>query len=195
MAFIVVNVKLPSSFSAKSTGLLILFIIACAGLIGIAARGNCHNVKKWEMILYYLLNIVFVILIMYCAFELNDMAADVAVDKIPYEKGTEEYNYAYDDIDYDGLSSSFAFVIFGMLGIVLATIFAIVGIIKTCASKVEIVEQNQVVLSGENVLEQSNVKITNNSHDNMKANYCSNCGQKLRMLNFVSIVEKKLNNG
>lgn len=179
MAFILINLQIPSSFTGKSIGLLVLNIISCVGLIAIAIRMNCNNVKRWEMILYYLLNIVFVFSIFISSIELSDIAEDVAISKISYAKGTEEYHNACEDIELDALSSMFAFVIFGVLGIITSIIFAIIGIIKTFVQKAESLNK-QTVLNNSSAMQSVDNEISSNlSSKNVKSNYCSNCGKQI----------------
>lgn len=179
MAFIIINLYLPSSFTGKSTLLLILTIIACVGLVAIAIRFNFNNVKRWEVILYYILNIVFTIIIMSCVIELSDIAVDVARDKIPYAKGTTEYYDACEDIDSDALSSMFAFVIFGILGIIASIIFAIIGTIKTFVQKGENLDKQIVLNNGTSIKNNDNEIDSNSSLNNIKSNYCSYCGKQV----------------
>ncbi|MBQ7880768.1 MAG: zinc ribbon domain-containing protein [Clostridia bacterium] len=183
MVFYLMNLELPKSFSGKSIALLALTIISCVGLVAIMDRVNCKNVRRWEMILYYVLNIVFVWIIVICVMDLADIACDVARDNIPYADGTEEYYNAYDEIDMMGLTTAFKFVLLGIPSIVMTIVFAIVGIIQTLIQKPENessealdIEHSQLISN--DAKEEQSTNDTNLSKD-IKVNYCSYCGNKV----------------
>ncbi|MBQ7797878.1 MAG: zinc ribbon domain-containing protein [Clostridia bacterium] len=175
MALYLLNLELPSNFNGKSIMLLVLTIISCVGLLWIIIRVNCKNVRRWEMVLYYALNIIFVILIVYCVLQLSYIAADVARDNIPYAEGTEEYYNAYDDAEGIDLSAAFAFILLGIPSIIMTIIFAIVGITLTCTqgnSTVQPIQANSTIVEP-----QQNASV--NTANTTRLNYCKYCGKKV----------------
>lgn len=184
MVFYLINLQLPKSFNSKSISLLILTIISCVGLVAIAVRVNCKNVRRWEMILYYILNVVFVYIIVHNVLELAYIAEDIQIDSIPYADGTEEYYNAYDEADDIGLIAGFMFVLLGIPSIIMTIIFAIVGIIQTCIQKNEIASNETLfeVKSNQSLAKDVEIKQQNESNtpqyvQHEKANFCSHCGK------------------
>lgn len=186
---ILLNLYLPSSFTAKSITLLILNIFAFIGLVAIAIRVNSRNVRKWEMVLYYLLNIVFVVVIVATSISLSTIAVDVRRHNIPYAPQTDDYLNAYDNIEGDALSITFLAIIFGFISFNIALISGIIGIIKIFVSK----NKNKENVST-NIKE---IEIDNVEQHKHKAQeiYCSYCGKLLDGdAIFCKYCGKKLNN-
>ena len=161
--------QLPSKFSNKSTKLLIMLILACMGLLYIMVRVCFKNVKKWEMVLYYVLNVLFVFTIVYCMVKLGEIAVDVARDTIPYEPNTPEYDNAYEDSEAIGLTNGFTFVLFGIPTCITTFIFMIIGIVLTCVQKEETIQT--IKFQRTEPLEDKSINGT--------PNYCMNCGKKI----------------
>lgn len=195
MVFYLMHLRVPKSFNSQATYWLIFTIISCVGLIAIALRVNCKNVKRWEMVLYYLLNVVFVYIIVHGVMELCYITVDIKRANIPYDTGTEEYYNAYDNIEEIGLIAGFKFVLCGIPSIIMTVIFTIIGIIQTCIqsqnSNTLKVEDNQVLTSDLNNIEHN--KKDNKNIQTIKANYCSYCGQKINSdANFCKYCGKEI---
>ena len=160
--------QLPADFSSESTRLLMLLILSCVGLLYIMVRVCFKNVKKWEMVLYYVLNVLFVFTIVYCTVTLGEIAVDVARDTIPFEANTPEYENAYEDAEAMGLTNGFTFVLFGIPTCITTFIFMIIGIVLTCVQKEETIQT--INFQRTELLEDKSIKAA--------SNYCMSCGKK-----------------
>lgn len=199
IVFYLMHLQLPKSFNSKSISLLILIMVSCVGLVSIAVRINCQNVRRWEMVVYYLLNIVFVWIIVYSVMELCYIAEQVEIDNIPYTNGTDEYYNAYDNAEEIGWIASFMFVLWGIPSIIMTIIFAIIGIIQTCIQKPQ-AESEELLSVEDNLNAISDLKQeprdkhnNTNLNKDIKINYCSYCGQKVDIdANFCKYCGKEI---
>jgi len=173
MGFIV-----PGGWNAKSIAMLIFTIVSCAGLIFIIVRVSKDNVKRWEMLLYNILNVIFMIIIINCIREL-------AFEAMDYNKSIATNDDAYDDAEGIGLSAMFRFILFGIPSIIITTIFSIIGIIMTFVKNGKEVIPNgiQQTEMHTNNIKSSEIQINNvqpiNTDSNENLEYCRYCGKRI----------------
>ena len=106
-AFNFTGLSLPSDYTNKTSLMLAGLIVSCVGLVYIMVRVCMGNVKRWEMVLYNILNLIFVYVIITSIKEL-------AYARARLDRSNALNNEAYDDAEGIGLSASFMFVLFGI---------------------------------------------------------------------------------
>ena len=159
------NLDLPSeSYSGRAILLIFGLIISCAILIYIMIRVCFKNVKKWEMILYNVLNLICVYLIIYCIREL-------AFEKVDWLREHAINDEAYDDAEGVGLSAMFAFVLLGMPTFIMTLVFTIIGIVMTCIKKEPVTK----AMTDETEIVQS-THTSQKINNNQIIRFCRNCG-------------------
>ncbi len=182
-AFNFTGLALPSTYSNKSTLMLTGLIVSCVGLVYIMVRVCMGNVKRWEMILYNILNLVFVYIIINSIRELSYARARL-------DRSNAIDDDAYDDAEGIGLSAAFMFVLFGIPCIVMTLIFTIIGLVRTCVNKET---TTQVVASVPQATARpinANTVAPNNAGQLM---YCRHCGQQIAVdANFCKYCGKQL---
>lgn len=168
-AFNFTGLSLPSTYSNKSILMLTGLIVSCVGLVYIMIRVCMGNVKRWEMILYNILNFVFVYIIITSVREL-------AYARARLDRSNSLTDEAYDDAEGIGLSAAFMFVLFGIPCIIMTLIFSIIGLVRTCVNKQT---SAQVVASVPQATAgpiNQNTAVQNNAGQLM---YCRHCGQQI----------------
>lgn len=172
LIYLICLLDLPKQFNARASALMVMVIISFIGLIYILIRNCCNNVKKWEVILYYILNIIFMIVITYAVMELTCIKSEMLENNNPYNQDTQlEQWYNFDeDAEYIGLGAMLGFFLLGIPFILATIIFSIIGIVKSNKSQVE--TANIHITEG---LEKEG-KVLNK---NIKTIYCSYCGKMI----------------
>ena len=157
---------------------LTLLAISYVGLVYIMVRVCFKNVKKWEIVLYNVLNVVFVILIYVQIFELLGEIQDIFQDHNPYDSKTQWDNFINYDEEYEyiALPAAFALFIYGIPNAIMTLVFAILSIVFAFKKKTE----NQVVTTQKEST-QSGVMLNMNkpqATQNKEIRFCAHCGKE-----------------
>ena len=163
MVLNLLSLNVPDGYTARAVFLALVLAISCATLIYIMVRVCFKNVKRWEMVLYNVLNLICICLIVYCirelAFETMYVQRENAID---YDE--------YDDAEGIGLSAMFVFVLLGIPSVIVALVFTIIGIVMTC------VKNAPAVATTSDNQEDKQTKSTQDTNNNETPRFCRNCG-------------------
>ena len=160
---------------------LILLTVSYIGLIYIMVRVCFKNVKKWEIILYNVLNVVFVIVIYVQIFQLLIEIQDMFQNHNPYNSKTQWDNYINYDEEYEyiALPAGVGLFVYGIPNAIMSLVFGIISIVLFIKKQADnTISNSQEPKQTNNILEinQSNsqkFKINNN------VMYCKYCGKQL----------------
>ena len=91
---------------------LIVLIVSYAILIYIMVRLCFKNVKKWEIVIYSILNVFLVIMIYVMFFELTIALQDMFKNSNPYDRTTEWQKYIDFNEEYEFIALPAGFLLF-----------------------------------------------------------------------------------
>lgn len=154
-----------NGFFDSKISLMIIKIIMLAGLVYITVRMTCHNVKKWEIVLYNVLNVILIATFMIICL---------------FEKSVPSGMEAYIEDDFPSGSE-----ILRCIGVIIATIvLSVLSIVKSLQKgKVVTEPKAQPAMHTQEVVNQEEVKINPTVRKQTsivnEANYCSNCGKPI----------------
>ncbi len=170
MIFSLAALSMPKLNSIKAVLLFMLLIISYAAIIFFMVRLNCKNVKKWEIILYSALNIVFVTIIVVCIVQLSFISSGQSSDA--------------DKREGIGLGSLFWFCLLGVPQIILALIFGIISIIRASVSKnnaiQEIIKTKEIKNSKEFKVPETNFCRFCGKQIEQDSKFCKFCGKQIK---------------
>ena len=157
---------------------LIVLIVSYAILIYILVRLCFKNVKKWEIVLYSILNVFLVIMIYVMFFELTIALQDMFQNSNPYDRTTEWQKYVdfNEEYEYIALPAGFLLFIFGVPNAIVASIFGIISMVfafikpKPKLIGVHAVEDNET---------KEQIKGGENKNEKDAIRYCVYCGKKV----------------
>lgn len=181
------EIELPKNIPLKTLGLIVAVVFSFLSLLFIMVRVCFPNVKRWEMVIYYSLDIIFVCLIVYGVTELCYITSDYLINSIPYVQGTDEYYVLYDEADGIAWTAGFMFVLFGIPSALMTIVFTIVGITLTCTQSSGstqivqpiIVNQNQPINPPQSIVKINYCRYCGNRVDK-GAKFCRTCGKQLK---------------
>jgi len=153
-------VNFPSKIAGKDSLYLVMLIFAWVVLVGLFVRSCFKNVKKWEVLTYYIVAVVCVALMVYCNMRLGLVASG-------------EYKLA-DDSEAVGLEVMFEFVLIGLGSVLTTLVLSVIGIIVLFVNTKEknIKNSTNNVLKNEKMLQKA-VKNENN------LKFCRFCGKQI----------------
>lgn len=157
---------------------LIVLIVAYAILIYIMVRLCFKNVKKWEIVIYSILNVFLVIMIYVMMLELTVALQEIFQNSNPYDKTTEWQKYIdfNEEYEYIALPAGFLLFIFGGPNTIVTIIFGIISMVFAFIKpKPKFIEANSVV--DNDIKEQ--IKDIENKIEKDAIRYCIYCGKKV----------------
>lgn len=162
--------ELPNKVYGKDILCLFGAIVILILLISIYVRIYFKNVRKFEMIIYYIVVPILLILLVTLVLNLGFISAG--------------YNKDADSREGIGLTILLIFFIFGLPILFISTVLCIVGLIVTLVSrntteeKIVVIEKN----SENNCSEEIEINFCKNCGTSVdqNSNYCGKCGSKIR---------------
>jgi len=157
---------------------LIVLIVSYAILIYILVRLCFKNVKKWEIVVYSILNVFLVIMIYVMMLELTIALQDIFQNSNPYDRTTEWQKYIdfNEEYEYIALPAGFLLFIFGVPNAIVASIFGIISMVfafikpKPKLIGVHAVADNKT---------KEQIKGGENKNEKDAIRYCVYCGKKV----------------
>ena len=168
--FYLLLTELPNKFHGEDVAYLVCAIVILILLISIYVRIYFKNVRKIEMIIYYIVVPILLILLVAMVFNLGFVSAG--------------YNKDADSREGIGLTILLMFFIFGLPVLFISTILCIVGLVVTLSSKNKTEEKKVVVdknisgNKGSEGIEVNFCKYCGNAVDKSSI-YCGKCGSKI----------------
>lgn len=179
---ILAEVPMPNSnwINGDFVKSLIFLVVSYVVLIYILVRMCFKNVKKWEIVLYSVINVICVIVIFVHLFEISSAIQDMFKNHNPFDSKTQWDNYINYDEEYEyiAMPAGFGLFIFGIPNAITSLVFGIISIVVSLKKQVEkpisnISESKQT----NEVLNTTQKNSPEIKSDDVK--YCKYCGKQL----------------
>ncbi len=160
---------------------LIFLIVSYAILIYILVRMCFKNVKKWEIILYNIINVICVIIIFVYLFEITSAIQDMFQNHNPFDHKNQwdEYINYDEEYEYIAMPAGFGLFIFGIPNTILAFVFAVITMVVSFRTViVKRVDNNQEEPKQANDMLDINLNTSQEMKINNEDMYCKYCGKQ-----------------
>lgn len=166
-------------FTNKLSAMVIALVVSYSGLIYFLVRMCSKNVRKWEVVLYNILNVVFAVIIVSVMKEMIEVVQEIFRNNNPYDQNVnpDEW-YEYDeDCDYIPFVPLILYIFFGNGAKIATFVLSILSITFTFVKKSEPapIEIKQDAINETNIENKEEVK---NNKEERKVSYCIYCGKK-----------------
>ena len=168
-------------------GMKFSLIVLYGALIFFLIRSLSRNMRRWEAILYNILNIIFVIAIFIIARKMLEISDEIFDLENPYDPYLESdsYNEYYEHYQYINTGSYLCNYLFGFLftvgTIILSTLSMIFSLMKSANHVAELAQPKvveEVVVTQEEKVE-TKPKATKQTKEENVIKFCYNCGKPI----------------
>lgn len=173
--------------SSTIVSMALSLIVLYGALIFFLVRSLSRNMRRWESILYNILNIIFVIAIFIIAKNMLKISDEIFDLENPYDPylETEAYDAYYEHHQYTNMGSYLSNYLFGFLftvGTIILSILSMVFSLRKSANHVAELAQpkvvEEVVATQEEKVE-TKPKATKQRKEENVIKFCYNCGKPI----------------